>query len=145
MKKFLRVLKEQSGNYISSSLFVFTNSGLIERLIMTAERAANYFHGPERYNCGQAVLKAFQDEHNISESEIEQFRGLGGGKADGGMCGALFAAKSLVGADKQDELEAIFVDKAGSWKCREIRRSGSLSCRECVYTAAKLLKEMKES
>ena len=111
---------------------------------MAAERAANYFHGPDRYNCGQAVLKAFQEDHNVTEDLIEQFKKLGGGRADGGLCGALYAAKTLAGNELDLSLEEKFVKQAGSARCREIRKKGNLSCRECVYTAAKLLKEIKK-
>lgn len=94
----------------------------------------------EQLNCAQSVLRAFQPQHGIAETEIHQARRLGGGRAEGGLCGALYAALRLAGpqADSQ-RLRADFVAAAGAEKCREIRRAARLSCAECVHLAASLL------
>ena len=37
---------------------------------MKATQAIGHFHGPERYNCAQAVLKAFQTESGLSDCAV---------------------------------------------------------------------------
>ena len=62
------------------------------------------------------------------------------GRAEGGCCGALHAACELVEDDAaRRSLRAAFIAKAGSEKCRDIRKSGMLSCGQCVELAATLL------
>ena len=52
---------------------------------MKTEEAKKLFHGPEKYNCLQAVLKAFQKESGISDEEINGYKSNGGGKVEGGL------------------------------------------------------------
>ena len=107
---------------------------------MKDQEAANLFHGKERLNCAQSVLKAFQKEADLPDSAIENARNLGGGRAPEGLCGALYGAELLTGEDDiKAGLEGAFNDIAGSTKCREIRGSNRLSCRGCVALAAQLL------
>lgn len=55
--------------------------------------AISFFHSaPNNYNCAQAIIKRFQDNSitYISDEKIEQdFRSKGGGRAEGGICGAI--------------------------------------------------------
>jgi len=107
---------------------------------MAPEKAVKYFHGKERYNCAQAVLRGFQESHNATQEKIDEFKAFGGGRAQGGLCGALFAAKTLAkDSTDAERIEAEFVELAGALKCREIRKIAKLSCKECVFTAASLL------
>jgi hypothetical protein len=106
---------------------------------MARKAAEEYYHGKEGYNCAQAVLKAFQDSHKIAESEIADYKSAGGGRSVGGLCGALFAAKRIVGEEAFDEISKNFECQAGSLKCTEIRKAGLLSCKGCVGTAAELV------
>jgi len=106
--------------------------------------AAQYFHGQERFNCCQAVLKAFAHKTLMTDSFIaDNFHKYGGGRAPDNMCGALYAAGILL-ADNQQEFLRIseqFSIQAGSASCRGIRKAGKLSCRECVELTARLLLE----
>ncbi len=112
---------------------------------MAPEKAVQYFHGKEGYNCAQSVLKGFQTSHNVPQETIDDFKAFGGGRAEGGLCGALFAAKTLANDPaKAEKIEAEFAKIAGSLKCKEIRKIAKLSCKECVFTAAKLLIEVDE-
>lgn len=105
---------------------------------MAEDRAEELFHGKERYNCAQAVLKAFEGELNITKEQILSAARKGSGRAEEGLCGALYAARLLVdneGAVK--DLNMAFEKEGGSTECRQIRKLNKLSCRGCVRLAAK--------
>lgn len=103
-------------------------------------RAAVHSYTNERLNCAQSILKAFQEQKNISADEISAARKLGGGKADQGTCGALHAALSLLAdPEKKESVRKSFVEVAGSELCREIRAQNLISCQQCVEVAARFL------
>jgi hypothetical protein len=108
---------------------------------MPVERAMTAYQC-QRLNCAQSVLHAFRESHHINDEEILQAKGLGGGRAEAGLCGALHAALRLSrdSAD-QERLKTAFVAKAGSVTCREIRRTSRIPCSECVRLAASLIAE----
>lgn len=91
----------------------------------------------ERLNCAQSVYRGFQSP----EEKIVAAQNLGGGKAEGGRCGALAAALDLAGGEAADKLLEAFTAKAGAERCREIRARKEVSCAQCVELAAKLLQE----
>ena len=96
----------------------------------------------ERLNCAQSVLRAFQTKYNISEEEIFLAKNLGGGRAEAGLCGALYAALRLIDDPPiRHSLQKAFIKSAGSDKCREIRLAKRIPCENCVYLAASLLAE----
>ena len=100
----------------------------------------------ERLNCAQSVLRAFQQQMGVSEHAVEQARQLGGGRAEEGRCGALHAALQLIdGNAMRSSIREAFVTRAGSEKCREIRKRNSLGCAQCVELAAALLIEHRGS
>lgn len=104
--------------------------------------AKQLFHGEEKYNCAQAVLKAFQEHNKLTDDDIERHESSGGGRAKGGVCGALYAAKLHLGnAEDKAALEKSFVDKAKYTTCKEIKENKTLSCIQCIETAAELLIE----
>ena len=106
---------------------------------MPVEKSIKAFKD-ERLNCAQSIMRGFQEQKNISEQAISDAKSLGGGRADAGNCGALHAALQLTGDDdKVCEVLNNFVEKAGSGRCREIRKKKILSCAQCVELAAKLL------
>lgn len=103
-------------------------------------RSAVHSYTNERLNCAQSILKAFREQKNISTEQIAAARKLGGGKADNGTCGALYAALSLLDdSEKKDALRTSFVEVAGSEFCREIRARNLISCVQCVEVAARYL------
>jgi hypothetical protein len=109
---------------------------------MPVERAEKFFRGDEGYNCAQAVFKAFAESHNLDDDFIQSHSRSGGGRALNGLCGALFAALELAETDeKKAEIKSKFEESAGATKCREVRRSRLLPCKECVKLAAKLVDE----
>jgi len=106
-------------------------------------KALKYFRGVEGYNCAQAVLKACQESHGqVDEEKVRAFMMCGGGLAEGGKCGALYAALSIQNSqEKKTEIENRFSEIAGSTKCREIRKLRKVSCRGCVEAASGILEE----
>ncbi|MFA6102585.1 MAG: C-GCAxxG-C-C family (seleno)protein [Victivallaceae bacterium] len=105
-------------------------------------KASEKFHGVEKYNCAQAVLKFFEDHAAVSPEKIEEFKLFGGGRAPDGVCGAIYAAEHILN-DRTliDELKETFKREAGSHCCREIKAAGRLSCAGCVDLAADLCAE----
>lgn len=109
---------------------------------MPPKKASDYFHGKEGYNCAQAVLKAFEEEHNISSEMIEEYRANGGGRAENGLCGALYAALNILNnPEKTALLKQAFLEKAGAIHCSEILALENLPCPGCVDLAAKIVSE----
>jgi len=68
--------------------------------------------------------------------------GCGGGKAPGGLCGALHASCTLAGDAAADQIKSEFSKKSGGLlTCRAIRAAKRLTCNECVGLAAELLEK----
>lgn len=110
---------------------------LLEIIMKKKETAESLYHGAAGYNCTQAVLAAFQQESGMTPDDIQSFSHTGGGRAEGGVCGAIHAAKQLLkNPAAVAELEKEFLEKAGSIYCREIRKINRLACRSCVGLAA---------
>lgn len=106
--------------------------------------ARKLFHGKERYNCAQAILAAYKTKLNVACDVITEYKSYGGGRAEGGLCGALFAGLFLLKDDTaaQDKLKAHFKEQAGSLTCKQVRKSNKISCAECVATTAGFLEEL---
>jgi len=100
-----------------------------------------YYHHPEyRYNCAQAIVT----HYNCPQTEIDNMRAMGSGKAPKGYCGALYGAIHLL-AEKPEAIEAFidkFAQKTGSPYCRQIRKKRQVNCRQCVQIADKNLKDI---
>ena len=99
-----------------------------------------YFHKkPEHFNCAQSILKGFQAEFQISDETVGAFRSFGGGRAENGLCGALYAANYLMEKTGKGALNASFAKKTMSEKCREIKKNKLCSCEACVRIADELV------
>ena len=111
---------------------------------MVVKKAVQHFHGPEKYSCAQSILKAFEGYcEAIDDETIAAFKNFSGGRAEGGLCGALFAAEQLVDdAESIQLLRQRFLDAAGSVTCREIRKLKRCSCEQCVELAAGILHDI---
>jgi len=108
---------------------------------MSRKNSTLFFHSsPENLNCAQAVLKGFQTEFSITDQEIDDFRACGGGRAENGVCGALFAAESLLRQAGKLSVEEEFSAKAGDIHCLNIKKSKFL-CTECVALADELVEK----
>ena len=108
---------------------------------MSRKKSEEYFHVlPEKLNCAQALLKGFQKEFNISEAEIEEYRAWGGGRAEGGICGALFAAERLLRQVGKPSIEDEFIVITGHRNCIDIKK-GKFPCLDCVRVADELVEK----
>ena len=103
-------------------------------------KSEEYFHKkPDNFNCAQAILKGFQHEFQIQDETVETFRAFGGGRAENGLCGALYAANYLMKKAGNEPLNESFVKKVTSEKCKEIKQNKCCSCEECVKIADELV------
>ncbi len=93
---------------------------------------------PERLNCAQSVLQAYHTLSGDTAISVSDMKAFGGGRAPGGVCGALHAA-CTVAPNKADRLKARFAATTGSVECREMRRANQFPCELCVSEAAQLL------
>ncbi len=104
------------------------------------EIAKEHFHGVEKLNCAQAILKTFQSEYNVSDDLIAHHKVSGGGRAEGNTCGAIYAATLLeTDSSVKNSLSESFLKNVGSLKCKEIKSEKRVSCKECVGVAADVL------
>lgn len=103
---------------------------------MKNKQASDYFHGEDGYNCAQAVLKAFQPESGMSELVIRSATVAGGGRANGGTCGALYAAKIILGEGVPfAQVTNAFLTAFDSTLCCDIKQS-ECGCRHFVGKTA---------
>ena len=108
---------------------------------MQRKKSDSYFHVlPEKLNCAQSILKGFQKEFNISEQEIEDYRAWGGGRAEGGVCGAVFAADRLLRQIGMDWVAEEFKHVTGSLLCTYIKEK-KFTCAELVRLADELIEK----
>ena len=102
---------------------------------MGKDKALGFFTAvPKVHNCAQAVTDGF-DRHDL----MDEMSSSGGGRAPGGMCGAIYAALALLPEEKRDEALAEFVKRTGSSVCREIKSIYKTPCAECVAAASDIL------
>ena len=98
-----------------------------------------YFHKqPENLNCAQAILKGFQKEFDITDNEIEEYRAWGGGRAQDGICGALFSAERLLRQAGKPGISEEFNKMAGGIHCLSIKKT-KFPCIDCVRIADELI------
>ncbi len=107
-------------------------------------KSEEYFHVmPEKLNCAQAILKGFQKEFNITDQEIEEYRAWGGGRAQEGICGALFSAERLLKQAGKSDITEEFNSTIGEVHCLPIKAL-KYHCIDCVSLADELIeKRMK--
>lgn len=111
---------------------------------MKANALAVFRQQPKRHNCAQAVLHGYQQISNDLSLPVDSFQSLGGGRAPGGLCGAIHAA-CAVAPEKSEVLKAQFAGLLGSFLCSDIRGQKKFTCDECVGQAADLLeKELRK-
>ncbi len=122
-------------------------TSILKRIIsFIMKRAADYFHGQDKYNCCQAIRRFFQRRFDVSEEVLQEGKAHGGGRAPEGVCGALYAAEELLKAsgELKAELRAAFLKRVGAITCREIKGEQKTSCQECVNVASELLQEFAD-
>lgn len=116
---------------------------------MSTSKSREHFLGineSKKMNCAQAIIAGFKDKFSIRDDALPTFASLGGGKAPEGRCGALHAAQFILGGSQTEEAkkcEEIFLQAAGSSKCKEIRAMNKLSCLGCVEKSAEILERIQ--
>lgn len=107
--------------------------------------ALAYFHqAPYKLNCAQSIMKAAQGVTGISDEAIAlQYGDKGGGKAPGGLCGALYSAKQILGPDSPEAaaLEAEFEATLGGKCCKQLKGELKVPCERTVSLAQTLLEK----
>lgn len=111
---------------------------------MIKELAVNHFTGKKGYvrlNCAQTIVQIFRDKFDfITDETISEFKKKGVGKAAGGECGMVYAAKFVLQnsgrSDKIADFEKFFTDYAGSLKCSEINKKKREFCTRCIEETA---------
>lgn len=112
--------------------------------MQTIKSASAYFHDEEHnWNCAQSILKAHQALADLTDEELElHYRSKGGGRAEGGLCGAIYAAMQLTPEALQPRLLERFAARTGGLTCRELKGRCGRSCRELVEVADTELQEV---
>ncbi|MDD3983532.1 MAG: C-GCAxxG-C-C family (seleno)protein [Candidatus Omnitrophota bacterium] len=110
------------------------------------EEARNNFLGKSgtRYNCAQAVIKAYAELFGLPAGTVEAHAGFGGGNAPHGYCGALYAALYILAlrdSGNSQKCKDFFRGHSGALTCREIRSGQKITCLSCVEKAAEFLKK----
>lgn len=95
---------------------------------------------PYLHNCAQAVAFKYRDALGADEKQVlARFANCGSGRAEGGVCGALYAALA-VRPDAADEVTRRFKEKTqGYTTCLEIKRLSGVPCPVCVQAADDIL------
>jgi hypothetical protein len=106
---------------------------------MSVENAVKLFTSiPKTHNCAQAVAEGCGHANLLPE-----LAAAGGGKAPGGMCGALYAALLITDSEAGEKIQKAFEEAAGAVTCREIKVVTGFPCVECVRKAAELAEKFK--
>ena len=105
---------------------------------------AKDYHAKHLGNCAMSVAAAWLNAHQGDMSEVESFRSCGGGRAEGGLCGALYAALQYCPAQK-DKITEEFRKRCNGTLCSELRPSKNHTCNDRVGVAAEILDELEES
>jgi len=105
-------------------------------------KTAEAYHRDRQGNCAQAVAHAWNVKNPGERASVEELAGCGGGKAPGGLCGAVHASCGLAGAAAAETIKREFAEKSGGHlRCKEIRAARKMPCGECVGLAAELLEK----
>lgn len=104
--------------------------------------SAQSYHRERRGNCAQSVAHAWDARNAGAPETVSSFATSGGGRAPGGLCGAVHAACALAGCEAAETIKREFAARAGGrLTCREIRAAKAVSCNDCVGLAAELLEK----
>lgn len=95
---------------------------------------AVFHQQPDMLNCAQSVA------HMAGHDEVvDSYRAFGGGRAEGGLCGALYAALQFIPEEQREIVQEEFARKAGAVTCRDIKGTNKTPCQECVALGAWLV------
>ena len=106
-------------------------------------KATDTFRNPVYgHNCAQAVANKYKDLYKESDI-VSSYAPYVGGRAPGGLCGALYAAKEAV-PEYAVEIEKEFIVICGASTCKKIKMETGTSCQVCVDTGDMLVEKYKE-
>ncbi|MDO4770896.1 redox-active protein [Porphyromonas sp.] len=111
-------------------------------------KSTDFFHNKSNnWNCAQSIQKGFQNITKMSDEEIElTYRPAGGGRAEGGLCGALYSAEKILEEKGLPSIKEEFTKIAGGSTCRELKGEKKFPCNSAVDLAEELLaKRLKEA
>lgn len=91
---------------------------------------------PKTHNCAQSVAAGCGHEELLDD-----LAACGGGRAPGGLCGALHAALAILPEEKRAEAKAEFIRRIGAADCRTIKTGCGTPCSKCVAVAAALVQK----
>ena len=91
---------------------------------------------PKMHNCAQAVAAGAGREDLVAAFAV-----CGGGKAPGGLCGALHAAMTIAGTEKAPLIKDAFLSELGAVSCSALKNELAIPCVKCVEIAAELLEK----
>ncbi len=105
------------------------------------KKVKRFFNGIEGYNCAQTVVK-IHDHTDSLKHIIQELNTKGGGRAPGGICGALYSAIEIADDDKTKlYIRKEFEKHNGSEKCRDLKSVHHTPCEQCVESACRLLEK----
>ncbi|MGN0878031.1 MAG: hypothetical protein ACI4WT_01085 [Oligosphaeraceae bacterium] len=94
---------------------------------------------PHFLNCAQSVASLAG-----ADAQVDGLAGYGGGRAPGGLCGALHAALELVPPSRRDDLLRDFEQAVGNQRCADIKRENRTPCLDCVAIATQLARRYRD-
>jgi hypothetical protein len=107
------------------------------------EFARNY-HANHLGNCAQSVGAAWANAHGKDPGELfQRFASCGAGRAEGGLCGAIYAAITLHPDNQKYILDSFKKATGGFVTCKEIRAAKTIRCNDCVGTAAGIIETLE--
>lgn len=95
---------------------------------------------PWCHNCAQAVANKWCNLYPNPNDIVGKLALSGSGRADGGLCGALFAAQKAL-PQHSDAITVEFEKRVGYVLCRDIKTKAKISCPTCVDIADQLIEE----
>ncbi|MBQ2322646.1 MAG: hypothetical protein II375_08870 [Bacteroidales bacterium] len=107
---------------------------------MTKKATDTFRTKPYLHNCSQAVAYKYKEILGLDEAQVlQRFAACGGGRCEGGMCGALYAAIA-VRPDMADLITRRFMEKTkGFTTCLQIKQLSGVPCTDCVQAADDIL------
>ncbi len=106
-------------------------------------KASETFRHPVyRHNCAQAIAAKWKDLYACDDI-VEKYASLTGGRAEGGLCGALYAAMQAM-PDHAEEIKDAFQSEAKYLTCRELKTQGRVPCTRCVDLADEILEKLSQ-
>ncbi len=108
------------------------------------KKFAQHYHSNHLGNCAQSVGAAWANAHKKDINEVTpRFAACGGGRAEGGLCGAVYAAIALYPEQKGKILENFKAVTGGFVNCKDVRSLKVISCNECVGVAAEIVQRIE--